>query len=97
MNISCQTLPRVQRTQGIECFNLIQCFNSISPSFTLYFHPRTIWPKKTTFVNCQTKKLIFNIIVVTLFHIETSGEWLHPNMISYHVFQFGNLLNIGLR
>ena len=77
MNICCQTLTRAQRTQGIECFNLIQ-----QPLFKLQFHPHTIWPKND-FCELPSKtpddQYHSSDTVHTLFHIVR--DLLHPIMI----------------
>ena len=81
MNICCQTLPRAQRTQGIECFNLIQ-----QPLFKLQFHPHTIWPKND-FCELPSKTphdqyhCSDTVHLHTLFHIVRDKRWLAP---SYH-------------
>ena len=81
MNICCQTLTRAQRTQGIECFNLIQ-----QPLFKLQFHPHTIWPKND-FCELPSKTphdqyhCSDTVHLHTLFHIVRDKRWLAP---SYH-------------
>ena len=77
MNICCQTLTRAQRTQGIECFNLIQ-----QPLFKLQFHPHTIWPKND-FCELPSKtpddQYHSSDTVHTVFHIVRDKRWVAPS------------------